>query len=476
LLKEQTEKDSISKVTAEKARIQKAEVEQQRLANEQLKKVQLLKEQAEKDSISKVAAEKARIQKAEVEKQSLVNEQLKKAQMLKEQAKKDSISKVLTIENIPIEKETESNQRVNEHRNTTINSEIDNKLLIFDSAQYNKKFVLTFLLPFNSGKQNDPTSKVATEFYMGVQLALDSLNNLNFKGKVNVLDCGSDTVKLNPLFLMEEVRSSNLIIGPLNGINLIQTADFCNKNRIPMINPIMSNTTLLKNNKFVYNAVSSEMSLVKGLAKYVYRKHPKDQVVIVKVGGKDEELYDEFRSVFSNQGADKLYEVTDTNMLSVIKKDKKSIFVVLTRDKVLASKVSKQLTEYIDRNKLKGSLTLYGTKDWINFEAVTEEVKKKIDFKYNSSIDFNSSNQNLSQLRKKFKDKFKISLTKYAAQGYDVTYYFVKNLLLDSNNEVPMMNVFNLHRIEQNSGFENSGSYVFGYEEGGVKRIQVLND
>ena len=290
------------------------------------------------------------------------------------------------------------------------------------------------------------------------------------------MDCGNDTSKLNPLFFKEEVLASNLIIGPLNGINLIQTADFCNRNNIPMINPIMSNTALLKNNKFVYNAVSSEMSLVKGLAKYVYGKHTKDQVVLVKVGGKDEELYHEFRSNFSNQGSDKLYEVTDTSMLSVIKKDNKSIFVVLTRDKELATKISKQLTEYIDRNKLTGSLSVYGTKDWLNFEAVSEEIKKKIDFKYNSSIDFNSNNQNLAVLRKKFKEKFKISLTKYAAQGYDVTFYFVKNLLLKSTNEVPMMNVFDLNRIEQYSGFENGGSYVFGYEEGVFKRIQVLND
>ena len=492
--KDQAIKDSISKVTAEKIRIQKEESEKQRLAAEQLKKEQLAKEQSIKDSIAKVTAEIIRVQKEESEKQRLAAEQLKKEQLAKDQAIKDSIAKV-TAEKIRIQQEELEKQRIvseqlekerlqKEQLESQITSneinkstkELESTTPIQDSTQFKKKFVLTFLLPFNSDKQNDPTSKVATEFYMGVQLALDSLSKLKFKGKVNVLDCGNDTSKLNPLFFKEEVLASNLIIGPLNGINLIQTADFCNRNNIPMINPIMSNTALLKNNKFVYNAVSSEMSLVKGLAKYVYGKHTKDQVVLVKVGGKDEELYHEFRSNFSNQGSDKLYEVTDTSMLSVIKKDKKSIFVVLTRDKELATKISKQLTEHIDRNKLIGSLSVYGTKDWLNFEAVSEEIKKKIDFKYNSSIDFNSNNQNLAVLRKKFKEKFKISLTKYAAQGYDVTFYFVKNLLLKSTNEVPMMNVFDLNRIEQFSGFENGGSYVFGYEEGVFKRIQVLND
>ena len=494
LAKDRVIKDSIAKVNVEKIRIQKEESEKQRLAAEQLKKEQLAKEQSIKDSIAKVTAEIIRVQKEESEKQRLAAEQLKKEQLAKDQAIKDSIAKV-TAEKIRIQQEELEKQRIvseqlekervqKEQLESQITSneinkstkELESTNPIQDSTQFKKKFVLTFLLPFNSDKQNDPTSKVATEFYMGVQLALDSLSKLKFKGKVNVLDCGNDTSKLNPLFFKEEVLASNLIIGPLNGINLVQTADFCNRNNIPMINPIMSNTALLKNNKFVYNAVSSEMSLVKGLAKYVYGKHTKDQVVLVKVGGKDEELYHEFRSNFSNQGSDKLYEVTDTSMLSVIKKDKKSIFVVLTRDKELATKISKQLTEHIDRNKLTGLLSVYGTKDWLNFEAVSEEIKKKIDFKYNSSIDFNSNNQNLAVLRKKFKEKFKISLTKYAAQGYDVTFYFVKNLLLKSTNEVPMMNVFDLNRIEQFSGFENGGSYVFGYEEGVFKRIQVLND
>ncbi len=39
-----------------------------------------------------------------------------------------------------------------------------------------------------------------------------------------------------------------------------------------------------------------------------------------------------------------------------------------------------------------------------------------------------------------------------------------------------MMNVFDLKQIEQFSGFENGGSYVFGYEQGSFKRIQELHD
>ena len=479
LNKGQSTVDSIAKLAATNARIQKEELEKQRLAEEQLKKARLAKDQLVKDSIAKVAATNARIQKEELEKQLLAEEQLKKAKLAKDQLVKDSTAKVVAT-NARIQKEESDKQRLvpdqTEKKDSVFNLEIENKTTFLDSAQFKKKFVLTFLLPFNSDKHNDPTSKVATEFYMGVQLALDSLNKLKFKGQVNVFDCGNDTAKLNPIFLKEEVIASDLIIGPLNGGNLIQTADFCNRNQIPMINPIMSNTTLLRKNKYVYNAVSSEMSLVKGLAKYVYGKHTKHQVVLVKVGGKDEELYEEFRKTFSNQGADKLYEVTDTNMLSVIKKDKKTIFVILTRDKDLATKISKRLSEYSDRNKLKGTMTLYGTKDWLNFESINEEIKKKIDFRYNSSIDFNPSNQNLSILRKKFKEKFKFSLTKYAAQGYDVTFYFVKQLLMNSNTELPMMNVFDLKRIEQNSGFENGGSYVFGYEDENFTRIQVLHD
>ena len=479
LVKSQFVKDSIAKVAETKARIKKEQSEKQRLSEEQLKKSQLAKDQLIKDSISKVAEEKARIQKEQSEKQRLAEEQLKESQLAKDQLIKDSISKVAEVK-ARIQKEESEKQRLisdqKEKKDSTFNVEIENKTTILDSAQFKKKFVLTFLLPFNSDKHNDPTSKVATEFYMGVQLALDSLNKLKFKGQVNVFDCGNDTAKLNPLFLKDEVKASDLIIGPLNGANLIQTADFCNRNQIPMINPIMSNTALLRKNKYVYNAVTSEMSLVKGLAKYVYSKHPKHQVVLVRVGSKDDELYDEFRTIFSNQGANKLYEVTDTNMLSVIKKDKKTIFVALTRDKELATKISKRLSDYSDRNRLKGSLTLYGTKDWLNFESINEEIKKKIDFKYNSSIDFNPSNQNLAILRQKFKEKFKFSLTKYAAQGYDVTFYFVKQLLMNSNTELPMMNVFDLKRIEQNSGFENGGSYVFGYEDENITRIQVLHD
>ena len=58
---------------------------------------------------------------------------------------------------------------------------------------------IAFLLPFNADKQGDPTGAIATDFYMGAQLALDSLVKLGYEGNVFIHDVGNDSTDLVPI-------------------------------------------------------------------------------------------------------------------------------------------------------------------------------------------------------------------------------------------------------------------------------------
>jgi LysM repeat protein len=166
------------------------------------------------------------------------------------------------------------------------NQKIDPEIIFKKKDAYS----IVVLLPFNLDKNADAVTGIATEFLMGAQLALDSLEKLGLNAHVQVLDCPSDTVKLKALLNQKNFKDVDLIFGPFMGAILEVTARWCLKNEVRMVNPLLAQTDVLKNNKFVYNAVTSDISLQQSQAKYIAKNHSKDQLILVKVGSRDDDI------------------------------------------------------------------------------------------------------------------------------------------------------------------------------------------
>lgn len=334
---------------------------------------------------------------------------------------------------------------------------------------------LTFLLPFNTDKTNDPTSAIATEFYMGAQIALDSLQAMGYNGKVVVLDAGNDTNTIAPLLRQSDVLNSELIIGPFNGENLELTAKICKSKNIQLISPIVATTIVLKDNPSVINAVASEITLLKNMAKFVQKNYVSEQIYLVKVGPKDEDLYQAFRSTFIALGIKKLIEIQEKDIAIHLKKGKNCVFIVPTRDKVLATGITDQLSAWSTKPK-SPIITLVGTKDWVNFEDISAEAKNRLNFHYASSVDFDITSEETGKLKKLYRKKYNTALTKYAVQGFDVTMYFAQKMLLEQKPGDGVMNIINPIQVKNGSGFENKASFILKQDDYKIVKVGEIND
>lgn len=334
---------------------------------------------------------------------------------------------------------------------------------------------LTFLLPFNTDKTNDPTSTIATEFYMGAQIALDSLMVMGYQGKVLVLDAGNDTTTVAPILRQSDVLNSELIIGPFNGENLELTAQTCKLNNIHLVSPIVATTGVLKENKAVTNAVSSEITLLRNIAKFLQRNYVSEQVYIVKVGPKDEDLYQAFRSSYLSLGIKKLVEIQEKDIVLHLKKGKNCVFVVPTRDRALATSITDQLSAWGSKPKSQ-IITVIGTKDWVNFDDISAETKNRLNFHYASSVDFDITSKETGKLKKLYRKKYNTALTKYAVQGFDVTMYFVQKMLLEQKPGDGVMNIFSPAQVKEGNGFENRASYILKQDDYKIVKVEEIND
>lgn len=355
-----------------------------------------------------------------------------------------------------------------------VNSKIDTVKVV--SQQKVKSKDISFLLPFNADKQGDPTGVIATEFYMGAQLALDSLSKIGYEGSVYVHDIGSDTADLNPILKKEEVLKSALFIGPFNGDNLDKTAEFCLKNQIHLISPIVASTSYLKNNPYVTNATTSDITLAKKLAKYIFNNHQNDQVILVKVGPKDNELYQAFRTTFMSLGPKKIYEVSDKELTTISKKGKNLVFVVLSRERTYSTSVANNLMSIATKSNAP-KISLFGTRDWLNYEDISAEIKNKLQFQYCAAVNFDGTEDAVKKLKKLYRAKYNTQLTKYAAQGFDITMFFVIEYLLDrENNKQGVINNIKLINTIEGSGKENSACFIFKQVDFKTIKIAEVNE
>ena len=131
---------------------------------------------------------------------------------------------------------------------------------------------------------SENVSDLATEFYMGAKLALDSLDAMGFKCEVQVLDGKNDTTSLKKVLKKLEAQTIDLIIGPLFADHIDIVAKWCKLNGTRFVVPVGLNTSALKANPFVYAAVPSDATLMTGLANYTLRTRNKSQIILIKIG------------------------------------------------------------------------------------------------------------------------------------------------------------------------------------------------
>jgi LysM repeat protein len=359
---------------------------------------------------------------------------------------------------IPLKKETFTKVEVRKVEKVETRK-VDEELMFSKKGEYK----VVVLLPFNFEKGTDGITEIATEFLMGAQIALDSLARLGLRAEVSVLDCGSDSLKLKTMFTQREFKTADLVIGPFTGDNLDVVARWCKANKVRMVNPLVASTNILKDNAFTYNAVASDITLMEGAALHITQENAKDQVVLVKVGTKDNDLYQAFRQKFLAESLSgskqKLIEIGETEMGTYIRKGGNTIFVVPTRDKVFALKFMNALNK-VGGKAGNGTISVYGTREWVNFDEIKGYYKNKYNFHYASPNDFNYGYESTKWLMRQYRRKYNADLSKYSTQGFDVTFYFIQKLLLDKKPEEGVMNNIRLVSTGSGSGYENKTCYI----------------
>jgi hypothetical protein len=246
-----------------------------------------------------------------------------------------------------------------------------------------------------------------------------------------------------------------------------------------MISPVTAQTEILKNNPYTIDAVTSDITLMQGIAKYIVENNSRDQIVLVKTGAKDDDLYQAFRKKFMSLSAasskQKLIEIDMLDLGTHIRKGGNTIFIVPSRDKIVATKFINALNKVASKAGT-GTIAFYGMKEWVNFDDIKSFYKNKYQFHFASSNDFNYTYEETKSLMKEFRKAYNSDLSKYGAQGFDITFYFIQSLLMDIKPKAGVMNDIKIAATSPGNGQENKACFILKQVDYEIIKLASFNE
>jgi hypothetical protein len=276
-----------------------------------------------------------------------------------------------------------------------------------------------------------------------------------------------------------EFLNMDMVIGPLFPDKMGMVANFCKDKKIKFICPVASNSDILKDNPYVYAAIPSDITLIEGAAKYLLNRTSREQLVLVKpILEKDIVLYDKFRAAFLSlpcKGVrQKLIETTLTDFKTYVKKGVNTTFIIPTTDETSSKKFMNSLIA--SSNNVNSDITVFGTKEWINFDDINGAYKNKYNFQFSAPNDFNYSHEKTKELAKKYRKNFNADMSKMSVQGFDVILFFASKYLLKTKTSDGVMSDFNLVQKGAGNGFENNNSFILKQQDFEIVKIADTND
>lgn len=344
--------------------------------------------------------------------------------------------------------------------------------------EYTIALFLPFFLEYGPG-YSEYVANLSAQFYMGAMLAVDTLEAKGLNAKIHVFDTRNDSITIAKLLQNSIFDKVDLVIGPLLGDKVNQVATFCKSKDIRMVCPVTSDSDVLEGNPYFFSAVPSNITLMKGLAKYMVSNYSKDNIVLIKPTDKKSlPMYEAFRKTFNetpfNGTRPHLVEATIESFSTYIKRGVNTRFVVPSIDKSTAMKFMNNLNRSAFRSKA-DDLFVYGTKEWVNFTDINNVYKNKYNFHFPSPNHLDYFEDNVVALNRVYRSKYKTDISKMAVQGYDVLLYFSSNFFLNGKKTNLIMNDFNMKSISLGDGQENSNVFIIEQENFNLLKVGIFH-
>ncbi|CAN5445426.1 hypothetical protein BH23BAC1_BH23BAC1_06390 [soil metagenome] len=287
-------------------------------------------------------------------------------------------------------------------------------------------------LPFFTveiSKGRNVSNQFVVDLYVGIQLGYKRLLQEGISVNLFAYDTRRDSATTARLLNLDEMKSMDLIIGPLYPVPSRLVSEFSQRNRINMINPISNNSQVIGNNPFSFLFRPSYETQGRKAAEFAAKEFAnKNSIIIYGATQRDSILAHTYKNVAEKEGLNivKLVKVGPSDskkVIDLISGSEENAFnipfnsighiYVSSLDEIIIANVLNSLDSRTDE------IAIVGHEEWLDYRFLSYEQLERFNvcFIAPNYVDFTKPAAEI--FRQKFIDEAKTLPSQSAYAGYE---------------------------------------------------------
>lgn len=340
----------------------------------------------------------------------------------------------------------------------------------YDTISYKKIFDLS-----KGRRGNANLANLVTDFYMGSEIAIDSIKSLGIKVDISVFDTGNRGKNIPKIIEDDQLEEMNAIIGPFYSNKVKEVAD---KTDAPVIFPHFSkNQSTFSSSKIVKSA-PDKITRSRILGNYLSKIHNRENIFIVSDGSEvsNEQAKEITLLLKNNESVKNVFVIKPEPEKDYIKKERFTDkmkpnlhnWVILATDKkvLVANAINSMIV--LPENTTAQVFSIEKSDE--TYENVDNNTLARIGFTYVTDHFINSDDENMAKFVKKYKARNNDIPSTYAVRGFDITFDVLMRLasgekLLDTYKQGTSIRLENKFEFDKKffGSVYNKGLFIVKY-------------
>lgn len=322
---------------------------------------------------------------------------------------------------------------------------------------------------------NNKVTSIATDFYSGALIALDSLQKMGYTFKVNVFDSEGSDKELKKIVSNENLLNSQLIIGPFQAKSFNTLSKYITD--IALLAPLSNKNIDLNAN--VYQTLPTDELQQNKMIAFLSKKYANANLMIL-ADSKNTSIREKLERSFPNVKV--ITDVTTRSIPNALDFNRENIAIIQSNDVGYVSNAVRVLHNALSlkKNNLSPKIILATLERGSVYESgsISNNQLSDLQFMYPTFNKYSDGGDSFSQ---RYLKTYGILPNRYVIRGFDITMDAILRLGVSGNFATANAKIGETSYIEnkfvylrnpyQGGGYENQGVYIVKYENMEVKEV-----
>ncbi|CAA0199945.1 amino acid ABC transporter substrate-binding protein [Tenacibaculum maritimum] len=329
---------------------------------------------------------------------------------------------------------------------TETETETEENSLFEDNFKAEATINLALLLPFRANQhaskspssifEDNKLANIVTDFYMGSEIAIDSIRKQGVTVNVQVFDTNRKGSRINAILADEKLAQSDVIIGPFYSEEATKVA----KNvKAPVIFPMYSKHQDKFSSSKLVKTAPSKINYEETLINYLVNHFNGENIIIV--GDNTKESNAKIARISNKlQQHDSIYKahvlkpekgyIKKERFTKIMKPKTHSWVIVISDDNAIVADALNSMISLPERV----TAQVFTLEKNDAFDKIDNNKLARINFTYITDEYIDENTQHSMFFNKKYELKNNTLPSSYATKGFDITYDILARLASSDNN------------------------------------------